>query len=619
MELRNALAARFEVQLNPTVTFDYPTIKTLASHIATLIEPRGDSLVQSASEYLQSQSVMDVEPAKRPARFSSIMGLGCIYPGSERRDVETFWSAAITGKGVQSTVPPSRWDVDLWYTPNGAPGKSYARFGGFIRGIELFDAVAFRVGAGEAVSLDPQIRLLLEVSGDALSGPGIMPDNTGTYVGCMFGDYMNFMRVGLGISHSGPMMIGNGAPYQSGRVAYAYGLRGPSVGIDTACSSSLIAVHLGHEALISGDISHAVVAGVNAMIWQETTAGICQLQALSPVGRCKTFDSSADGYGRGEGFMAITLGNSCDDSSSMAIVVGSAANSDGRSSSLTAPHGPSQQELVARALQAGQLGPRTLSLVAVHGTGTALGDPIEVGALSKTLSEANGDSMPPFAMPSVKSFYGHTEGAAGLTGALYAMKCVSQASMPPVLTLRDVNPYVASAIDRCEGRKASIPRISAAMASAELAGTSSFGMSGINAHIVLSAECGNRGTDFANQTPVWLRRQYWPIPITASHRGQSLIMVGRDALFLTDLRAGSMAFMSDHTIRGKLFLYDVRYFNKKSYSSCIFSWYICCFDRPWSCTRISTASLCYERCNEPIGFNHAALPWGRSIHECMLY
>ena len=306
------------------------------------------------------------------------------------------------------------------------------------------------------------------------------------------------MLVGGGQSVPPQAVVGSGLSFMVGRISYTFGFTGPCISTDTACSSSLVATHLAHHGLTSFQSNAAVAGGTNAMLLAGTTAAICQLQALSPVGRCKSFDSSADGYGRGEGFAAVVLRRAqgmpqLTGAQALAIVRGSAVNQGGRSSGLTAPNGPAQTALVLVALASGGLDVSQLSLVSVHGTGTPLGDPIEVGALGQALAKRAG-SASNLVLTSNKSCYGHTEGTAGLTGLLLAMSALHHTAAPGVMHLRNVNQYVAAALGDwgASRRKAvQIPRQAAPTLLGQeglLSGSSSFGMSGVNAHMLVGKQ-----------------------------------------------------------------------------------------------------------------------------------
>ena len=289
---------------------------------------------------------------------------------------------------------------------------------------------------------------------------------------------------------------------------------GPCISTDTACSSSLVAAHLAHRGLLDGEADASVVGGTNLMLDPATAACICLLQvcaplhakwlvcaanscvfaclqALSPVGRCKSFDASGDGYGRGEGFIAAVMQHHQPGTSGtcMALLLGSAVNQAGKRSGLTAPNGPSQTALLRSALDAGDQDPASLRFVSVHGTGTALGDPIEVGALAQALPGSTWAA--PLTLVSNKSCFGHTEGTAGLMGLLLAASVAGQQAVPAILHLRNVNPYVESAVGDWVGngrRVVELPRQLHGGLQPGLAGTSSFGMSGVNAHMLVDAQ-----------------------------------------------------------------------------------------------------------------------------------
>ena len=259
-----------------------------------------------------------------------------------------------------------------------------------------------------------------------------------------------------------------------------------------------MSAHLAHRGLLAREGEAAVAGGTNVMLEPGTTAGICQLQALSPVGRCKSFDATGDGYGRGEGFVAVVMQRHAPGAAASAglcgVVLCSAVNQAGRSSGLTASNGPSQSALIKTALAAAGTSSAALRYVSVHGTGTPLGDPIEVGALAQALpsSARPGGSAAPLTLASNKACYGHTEGAAGLTGLLLAACMAGQQAAPAIMHLRNTNPYVEAALADWSGRGSKplhVPRQHAAgpIDMAAVAGTSSFGMSGVNAHMLVEA------------------------------------------------------------------------------------------------------------------------------------
>ena len=275
--------------------------------------------------------------------------------------------------------------------------------------------------------MDPQGRMLLEQHHLALQDAqrcsgAPSPLDTGVYVGVMHMEFIQYLA-GNGARVTPAVTTGNGMDFLIGRVSYTFGLTGPCLSTHTACSSSLVATHLAHTGLLNGEASAAAASGVFMVMLPGTMSGISQLQAFSPVGRCKTFEASGDGYGRGEGCAVVMLRpEGSGDGTPLAVVVSTVVNQAGRASSLTAPNGPAQTALIAAALDRCDVVPDDVRLVAVHGTGTPLGDPIETGALGQALSRKGQPTPHTVTIASVKSCYGHTEGAAGLTGALIAIQ-----------------------------------------------------------------------------------------------------------------------------------------------------------------------------------------------------
>lgn len=288
----------------------------------------------------------------------AIIGMGCRFPGGATSP-EAFWQLLQAGGDAITEVPPDRWDIDAYYDPDPqTPGKMYIRQAGFLEQIDQFDPQFFGISPREASSMDPQQRLLLEVSWEALEQAALAPDKladtkTGTFIGIGQNDYAQFELFGdpnrLDI-YSG---TGISACFTAGRLSYTLGLQGPSIALDTACSSSLVAVHLACQSLRRGECNLALAGGVQLMILPTTTIGLSRLQALSPDGRCKTFDAAADGYGRGEGCGIIVLKRlsdaKADGDTILALIRGSAVNHDGPSSGLTVPNGLAQQKLIEAA------------------------------------------------------------------------------------------------------------------------------------------------------------------------------------------------------------------------------------------------------------------------------
>jgi acyl transferase domain-containing protein len=510
--LTSLIASEFALELNrgldyacsATLLFNYPTIEKLTDHLLSegvlerpvavesspsrleLEAPRGGA----ASPDSNSAALDENEKAAEPV---AVIGMGCRFPGGAVTP-DQFWQLLRNGVDAVTEVPPDRWNADEFYDPNpDASGKMYTRWGGFLSSIQSFDAGYFGISRREAEVLDPQQRLLLEVAVEALEHAGIAPDprrgsDAGVFVGIMNNN--EFVSV-KGIS-SEPSRLnshdstGQATSAAAGRLSYTLGFHGPSVAVDTACSSSLVAIHLACQALRLRECQIAVAGGVNVILAPETTISFCKTRMLSPTGRCKTFDAGADGYVRGEGCGVIVLKRLSDalreQDNILALIRGSAVNQDGRSSSLTAPSGLAQQAVVRRALQMAGVRPSDIDYIEAHGTGTALGDPIELEALGKALGEGR-DSQNPFLVGSVKTNIGHLEAAAGVAGLIKVLLSFQHEEIPPHLHLTTINPQISLGESKAciPGRLTPWPR----GGKRRLAGVSSFGFVGTNAHLVL--------------------------------------------------------------------------------------------------------------------------------------
>ncbi|MBT7161925.1 MAG: polyketide synthase, partial [Victivallales bacterium] len=324
----------------------------------------------------------------------AIVGMGCRFPGGASSPTR-YWQLLRDGKDAIGEIPPERWDVDDFYDPDrGAPGRMYTRWGGFIEQIDEFDADFFGISPREATRVDPQHRLLLEVAWEALEDAGIPPESlsqtgTGVYVGVIANDYALLQSRDL---DDIDVFSGTGSSHAilANRVSYALNLRGPSITLDTACSSSLVTVHLACQSLRRQETDMALAAGVNLILSPEMTVALSKAHMMSPDGRCKAFDASADGYVRGEGCGVVVLKRLSDARRDgdriLAAVRGTAVNHDGRSNGLSAPNGPAQEEVIRAALADGHVAPGEVGYIETHGTGTRLGDPIEMDALANVFA-----------------------------------------------------------------------------------------------------------------------------------------------------------------------------------------------------------------------------------------
>lgn len=420
----------------------------------------------------------------------AIVGMACRVPGAESTDA--LWQLLCAGGDAITEVPADRWPVDPLYDPNpDAPGRVASRWGGFLRDIDQFDAAFFGISPREADQMDPQQRILLEVTWDALTHAGQAPQQlAGTRTGVFVGvhshssDYFLLQAADLARLDT---FSGTGSSHSvlSGRISYLLDLQGPSIAIDTACSSSLVAVHLAVQSLRRGESDLALAGGVNAMLEPTFTAATSRLHMLSPDGRCKPFDARANGIVRGEGCGVLVLKRLADALAHgdrvLAVLHGSAVNQDGRSNGLTAPNGRAQEAVLRAALADARLPATAVGHIEAHGTGTALGDPIEFEALAAVYGTA-APRTAPVALGSAKSNLGHLEGAAGVVGVIKAVLSLVHRELPPIVHFTAPNPHL-----QLEGTPFLIPtaRTPWGGESARYAAVSSFGWSGTNAHLVL--------------------------------------------------------------------------------------------------------------------------------------
>ena len=421
----------------------------------------------------------------------AIIGIGCRFPGGAN-DPESFWQLLRDGKDAITTVPSDRWDIEAYYAPDpDTPARMSTRWGGFLSGVDQFDAAFFGIAPREALSMDPQQRLLLEVTWEALEHAGLAHERlvgsrTGVYVGITTNDYAQVLKQADITQLGAYYATGNTLNAAAGRISYSLELQGPSMAVDTACSSSLVAVHLACQSLRTGECNLALAAGVNLILLPDGSIAASKARMMAADGRCKTFDAEADGYVRSEGCGVVVLKRLADALADhdriLALIRGSAVNQDGHSSGFTVPNGPAQQAVIQQALALAGIEPEQVSYIEAHGTGTALGDPIEFGALEAVFGHNRTPEQPLF-LGSVKTNLGHLEAAAGIAGLIKVILSLHQREIPPHLHLHTVNPHIT-----LEAIPAVIPTARQAWHAGTgrlIAGVNSFGVSGTNAHIVL--------------------------------------------------------------------------------------------------------------------------------------
>ncbi|MEU1284232.1 type I polyketide synthase [Kitasatospora sp. NPDC005856] len=447
--------------------------------------------------------------SRETAEPIALIGIGCRYPGDVASPVD-FWQLVTEGRDAIGPFPAERWGA----TPiTGLPAQdpqsaNPIRSGGFIRDAEGFDAAFFGISPSEATGMDPQQRVLLEVAWEALEHAGVAPrglsgSRTGVYAGIAAPDYL--VERLHDPTTRGDLHTISGAIHSTavGRVSYLLDLRGPAVAVDTACSSSLVAVHLACQALRSGDTDLALAGGVHVISSVLTSFGLSSSGLAGQDGRCKTFDAAADGIARAEGCGVVVLKRLADAERDgdrvLAVIRGSAVNQDGRSTSLTAPSVQAQKDVLAAALRRAGVRAEQVGLVETHGTGTVLGDPIEVEALAAVYGPGGRGSC---ALGAVKTNIGHSEEAAGVAGLIKAVLALNAGIVPPNLHFRTLNPNID-----LDGTRLVVPQRAMdwpVPGEQRYAAVSAFGMGGTNAHVVLSTPPSARRPVVGPDTPALL-------------------------------------------------------------------------------------------------------------------
>jgi acyl transferase domain-containing protein/acyl-CoA synthetase (AMP-forming)/AMP-acid ligase II/NAD(P)-dependent dehydrogenase (short-subunit alcohol dehydrogenase family)/acyl carrier protein len=461
-ELINRINHITGLSLNPTIVFEYSTIYQLAAYL------ENTTTTNAPAPPIQTTTF---EPV-------AIIGMSGTFPG-EATDPEKLWELLINGIDPVTAVPAERWDVKQFN-------------GSFTDHPELFDAGFFGISPKEAVSMDPQQRILLETSFLALQDagytlPAIRNTDTGVFVGLSHSDYIRAHIYADNPEKIDPYSLtGTISSTAAGRLSYFFDLSGPALVINTACSSSLVAVHYACQSLQSGDCSMALAGGVNLLLTPEPFIALSEIQALAADGRCKTFDADADGYGRGEGCAMIVLkrlDKALEDGDNvLGIIRSSAVNQDGKSNGLTAPNVIAQRQLLSKAIQAAGIDPEAVDYIETHGTGTPLGDPLELQAIQETFKPEQRKS--PLLIGSLKSNIGHLESAAGIAAVVKVLLSFKHQVLPPNLHFNTPNPLIPwetnniKVVNEATAWPADRKRI---------AGISSFGFSGTNAHLIIEA------------------------------------------------------------------------------------------------------------------------------------
>ena len=504
VDFRNQVSKKLTgIKFPNTLMFDYPTVGLIASYAAGQIAPAAGAGAGAGAA--RGPATVVVAEGSGPI---AVLGMACHFPGTAVSP-DALWSGLMAKYDAVSEIPFERWDVDDYYDSNpGTPGKYYVRQASFIQGAESFDTALFSISPAEANTMDPQQRILLETVHEAHHRTkGLAPDvakttEIGTFVGECNNDWGHFKN--LDTEAMNPFSgTGGSMSISANRLAYVFGFKGPSVTSDTACSSSLVALDQAVACIWRGRATFSFAAGVNLNLLPGPFVACCQARMLAEDGRCKTFDTSADGYSRGEGCGAVGVRRQDESPGLLALpaVKGTGVNQDGRSSSLTAPNGPSQQEVIMMAWQEAQIDPAQAHYIETHGTGTGLGDPIEIGALASTVGQGR---TAPVVMGAVKTNISHLEGAAGIAGFLKSILVLDKCAVPANLHLKTLNPVIDlddfKAVFPGEGP---VERPAGELCNT---GLSSFGFGGTNTHVATSVT-GERAPQEAAAEPLVFNKQ----------------------------------------------------------------------------------------------------------------
>ncbi|WP_230646931.1 beta-ketoacyl synthase N-terminal-like domain-containing protein, partial [Bradyrhizobium sp. Leaf401] len=471
------LSVLIDVPLSVTALFDHPSPLRLAAFIS-------EGQYHEIGE--RDHAALDKRSPSGDA--VAIVGISGRFPGAS--DLGEFSRNLVDGKDAIKEIPSARWNWRKYYDPNPTPNASVSKWGGFLDQIDCFDPLFFNISPSAAELMDPQQRLLLEECWRAIEDAGYREEDVaghsvGVFVGVRHGDYQELLKE-RGQSSSAHALLGNDVAVAGARIAYYLNLRGPAISIDTACSSSLVAVHLACQSLRSGECEMALAGGVSLMCSPSRHIAESRAGMLSPDGRCKAFDDSANGFVQGEGVGVVVLkplAQAIADSDQIyGVVLASAVNQDGRSNGITAPSMSSQLDLVGGLYRSSQINPESIQYVEAHGTGTKLGDPIEVAALTAAFRQKT-RAVGFCALGSVKTNIGHLIAAAGVAGLMKLLVALRSRVIPPTLHFLHPNEHIDFASSPFFVNTSAV-KWEAGQGVPRRAAISSFGLSGTNCHMV---------------------------------------------------------------------------------------------------------------------------------------
>nr|WP_229521463.1 SDR family NAD(P)-dependent oxidoreductase [Paenibacillus monticola] len=471
--------------LEPTVVLEHPTLSKLARHLQTFATLASfDSLEDKISE---SDFIYPDERTDRTvvSHKIAVIGVACHFPGAP--DKEAYWRLLAEGRSGIRQVPASRWDIDKYYSAQASQGRSISKWGGFIEDIEQFDPEYFNISKEDAPFIDPLMRQFMEVSADTLRDAGyeskeLWNKKIGVFVGSRSGTFASKLKQ---IRKND--IIGIGQNFIAAHISHLFNFKGPNLVIDTACSSSLVSLHLASQSLLLGECEAALAGGVDLLLDEKSYLILSEGGALSPDGQCHTFDEKANGFVPGEGCGAVLLKRLdkalADGDQIYAVIEASAVNNDGRTMGITTPNAEAQEAVIREALEKSGVDPDTISYIEAHGTGTMIGDPIELRALSNVFGSYT-EEQQYCAVGSVKSNIGHLLSAAGIASFIKVVLSLKNGQLPPTLNCQTPNPrfkFQESPFYPNTSLKLWNPR-----QGVRRAGISSFGFGGTNAHFIVS-------------------------------------------------------------------------------------------------------------------------------------
>lgn len=506
-EIVKAMERRFETTIDPNILLEYPTLASVSEQLYQSGVIAGDANSHAVASYISAEEIPEVTAVEQISdRRVAVIGIAAHFPGAPNKEV--FWNNMVNGINSITEVPDSRWDVSRFYSSEGGSGKTNSKWGGFIQDIEMFDPEYFGFKKQDGVKFDPAIRQFLEVAAETFNDAGYTKKDVwgrkiAVFAGARTGSYTTMSGV-----FEKNTIIGTGQNFVAAHVSHVYNLSGASMTVDSACSSSLSAVHLAYNSLLCGECEAALAGGVEILLNEAPYLIMGASGALSPDGKCKTFDVSANGFVPGEGCGAVLLKRYADAKRDgdhiYAVINASAVNNDGNTMGVTTPNPEAQQSVICDAIEKSGVSPENISYIETHGTGTLIGDPIELKSLTGVFRK-NTEKKQYCAVGSVKTNIGHLLSASGIASFIKCCLVVSNRFVPPTLNCVNVNPRFnfdeSPFYPALEG--AAWERVGEM-----IVGVSSFGFGGTNVHQIISS-CSSSADKKALPPIVFHRERFW--------------------------------------------------------------------------------------------------------------